>query len=62
MISALPTPPLNPPNQGRMVGPWGDTTVRTGFGIPTLNIYGLLAMAFVLVGTGVLLYRKPQQA
>ena len=36
--------------------------VNTGTGIPTLNIYGLLAMAFVLVGTGVLLYRKPQQA
>ncbi len=45
-----------------MVGPWGDTTVRTGFGIPTLNIYGLIALAFVLVGTGVLLFRKPQQA
>jgi len=27
-----------------------------------LNIYGLLAMAFVLVGTGVLLFRRPQQA
>jgi len=37
-------------------------TVNTGTGIPTLNIYGLLAMAFVLVGTGVLLFRKPQRA
>ena len=36
--------------------------VNTGTGIPTLNIYGLLAMAFVLVGAGLLLYRKPQQA
>ena len=39
-----------------------NATVNTGTGIPTLNIYGLLAMAFVLVGTGVLLFRKPQQA
>ena len=39
-----------------------NATVTTGTGIPTMNIYGLLAMAFVLVGTGVLLYRKPQQA
>jgi hypothetical protein len=39
-----------------------NATVTTGTGIPTLNIYGLLAMAFVLVGTGVLLFRKPQQA
>jgi len=37
-------------------------TVNTGTGIPTLNIYGLLAMAFVLVGTGVLLFRKPTVA
>jgi len=36
--------------------------VNTGTGIPTLNIYGLLAMAFVLAGTGVLLFRRPQQA
>ncbi|TDJ31630.1 MAG: hypothetical protein E2O56_06735 [Gammaproteobacteria bacterium] len=35
--------------------------VNTGTGIPVLNIYGLLAMAFVLVGTGLLLYRKPQR-
>jgi len=39
-----------------------NATVNTGTGIPTLNIYGLLAMAFVLVGTGVLLFRRPQQA
>jgi len=39
-----------------------NTTVSTGTGIPTLNIYGLLAMSFVLVGTGVLLFRRPQQA
>jgi len=37
-------------------------TVHTGTGIPTLNIYGLLAMAFVLVGTGILLFRKPTVA
>jgi len=37
-------------------------TVNTGTGIPTLNIYGLLAMAFVLVGTGVLLFRRPTVA
>jgi len=36
--------------------------ITTGTGIPTLNIYGLLAMAFVLVGTGVLLFRKPTVA
>jgi hypothetical protein len=39
-----------------------NATVNTGTGIPTLNIYGLLAMAFVLVGAGLLVYRKPQQA
>jgi len=37
-------------------------TVTTGTGIPTLNLYGLLAMAFVLVGAGLLVYRRPQQA
>ncbi|TDJ31628.1 MAG: hypothetical protein E2O56_06725 [Gammaproteobacteria bacterium] len=36
-------------------------TVTTSTGIPALNIYGLLAMAFVLVGTGILVYRKPQR-
>ena len=36
--------------------------VNTGTGIPALNLYGLLAMAFVLVGTGVLLFRKPTAA
>ncbi len=30
--------------------------------IPTMNVYGLLAMSFVLVGAGLLVYRKPQQA
>ncbi len=39
-----------------------NTTVNAGTGIPALNIYGLLAMAFVLVGAGLLVYRKPQQA
>jgi len=39
-----------------------NATVTTGTGIPALNIYGLLAMAFVLVGTGVLLIRKPTVA
>jgi len=36
--------------------------VNTGTGIPALNIYGLLAMAFVLVGAGLLVYRKPTVA
>ncbi len=36
-------------------------TVTTGTGIPALNIYGLLAMSLVLVGTGILVYRKPHR-
>ncbi len=36
-------------------------SVTTSTGIPALNIYGLLAMAFLLVGTGLLVYRKPQR-
>jgi len=39
-----------------------NATVSTGTGIPALNIYGLLAMALVLVGTGLLVYRKPQRS
>ena len=39
-----------------------NATVTTSTGIPTLNIYGLLAMAFVLVGAGLLVYRKPQRS
>jgi len=39
-----------------------NATVNTGTGIPTLNIYGLLAMAFVLVGAGLLVFRKPTVA
>ncbi len=35
--------------------------VNTGAGIPALNVYGLLAMALVLVGTGPLVYRRPQR-
>jgi len=35
--------------------------VNTGTGIPTLNIYGLLALSLVLVGTGMLLFRKPRR-
>jgi len=38
-----------------------NTTVRTGFGIPTTNTYGLIALALLLVGSGLLLYRKPQR-
>jgi hypothetical protein len=38
-----------------------NVTVFTGTGIPALNLYGLLALSCVLVGTGVLLYRKPQR-
>jgi hypothetical protein len=36
-------------------------SVTTGQGIPVLNIYGLLAMSLVLVGAGILVYRKPQR-
>ena len=36
-------------------------SVTTGVGIPALNVYGLLAMAFLLVGTGLLVYRGPQR-
>lgn len=36
------------------------TVVSTGFGIPTLDVYGLIAMALVLVGAGLLVYRRPQ--
>jgi len=36
-------------------------TATTGQGIPTLNVYGLLAMALVLVGVGILVYREPQR-
>jgi hypothetical protein len=39
-----------------------NATVNTGTGIPTLNLYGLLAMAFVLVGAGLLVYRRPTVA
>ena len=39
-----------------------NATVTTGTGIPVLNIYGLLAMAFLFVGTGVLVFRKPQRS
>jgi hypothetical protein len=39
-----------------------NATVTTGTGIPALNIYGLLAMGLVLVGTGLLVYRKPQSS
>jgi len=38
-----------------------NTTVATGAGIPALNIYGLLAMSLILVGTGVLVFRRPQR-
>jgi len=37
-----------------------NATVTTGTGIPALNVYGLLAMALVLVGSGLALYRKPR--
>jgi len=37
-------------------------TISTGTGIPVLNIYGLLAMGLVLVGTGVLVFRRPQRS
>ena len=37
-------------------------TISTGTGIPALNIYGLLAMGLVLVGTGVLVFRRPQRS
>jgi len=36
-------------------------TVNTGTGIPALNIWGLLAMGLVLVGTGVLVFKRPQR-
>ena len=38
-----------------------NTTIRTGFGIPTTNTYGLIALALLLVGSGLLLYRKTQR-
>ena len=39
-----------------------NTMVRTGFGIPTTNTYGLIALALLLVGSGLLLFRKPTVA
>jgi len=36
-----------------------NATVTTGAGIPALNVYGLLAMSLILVGTGVLVFRRP---
>jgi hypothetical protein len=36
-------------------------SVITRTGIPALNVYGLLALSLVLVGTGLLVYRKPQR-
>jgi hypothetical protein len=36
-------------------------TVNTGTGIPALNIWGLLAMGLVLVGTGVLVFKRSQR-
>ena len=50
------------PDYGSVVAILATASVSTGAGIPALNIYGLLAMAFVLVGAGLLVYRKPQQA
>jgi len=50
------------PSYYQLVAITANATVTTGTGIPTLNIYGLLAMTFVLVGTGVLLFRKPTVA
>jgi len=38
-----------------------NVTVTTGTGIPTTNVYGLIALALLLVGSGLLLYRKPQR-
>lgn len=37
-------------------------TVTTGTGIPALNIYGLLALSLVLVGAGLLVFRRPQRS
>lgn len=45
----------------QLIGMTAQATVTTGTGIPTLNIYGLLAMSLVLVGAGVLVYRRPQR-
>ena len=38
-----------------------NTTVHTGTGIPTLNVYGLVAMAFLFLGAGLLVFRRPQR-
>jgi len=35
--------------------------VVTGTGIPTTNTYGLIALALLLVGSGLLVYRRPQR-
>ena len=45
---------------GDLVAIYATASVSTGAGIPALNPYGLLAMAFVLVGAGLLLFRRPQ--
>lgn len=46
---------------GRLIAITANAIVNAGAGIPTLNLYGLLAMALVLVGTGLLVYRPPQR-
>jgi len=45
----------------QLVAMTANATVTTGTGIPALNIYGLLAMSLVLVGTGVLVFRRPRR-
>lgn len=37
-----------------------NATVTTGTGIPTTNTYGLIALALLLIGTGLLVFRRPQ--
>ena len=39
-----------------------NATVNVVSGIPALNPYGLLAMALVLVGSGLLVFRRPATA
>jgi len=45
---------------GALLAVTANVVFNTGTGIPTLNIYGLLAMASLLMGVGLLLYRRPQ--
>jgi len=47
--------------RAQLVGITDTAFTSGGIGIPALNTYGLLAMAFVLMGAGLLVFRKPQR-